>query len=103
MEQLSTLGMIPRDPDSTAKAFADLKEELAKEKAARETAQTEVETLTHTNGDLKISVSTFAAQIPVLEENIKHLDSKVMDGLYELRARELCLEHTTEANDDFRG
>jgi hypothetical protein len=42
MEQLSALGMILGNLDSTAKAFADLKEELANEKAAQETAQTEV-------------------------------------------------------------
>jgi hypothetical protein len=28
------LGIVPNDPDSTAKAFADMKAELEKEKAA---------------------------------------------------------------------
>jgi hypothetical protein len=31
------LGVIPRDPDSTAKVFADLKTELDKGKAIQET------------------------------------------------------------------
>jgi hypothetical protein len=44
--------MIPGNLDSIAKAFANLKEELAREKAARETAQAEVETLTRAVGDL---------------------------------------------------
>jgi hypothetical protein len=38
MEQLSTLGVILGNLDLTAKAFTDLKEELTREKAARETA-----------------------------------------------------------------
>jgi hypothetical protein len=32
MDQLMALGIIPGDPDSAAKAFADLRDELAKEK-----------------------------------------------------------------------
>jgi hypothetical protein len=35
MEQLSPLGVIPRNPSSTTKAFVDLKEELTREKVAR--------------------------------------------------------------------
>jgi hypothetical protein len=38
MEQLMTLIMVPGDPDSVAKAFAALKEELVKEKATQEIA-----------------------------------------------------------------
>jgi hypothetical protein len=34
MDQLMALGIIPGDPDSAAKAFADLRDELAKEKTA---------------------------------------------------------------------
>jgi hypothetical protein len=34
MDQLMALGIIPGDSDSAAKAFADLRDELAKEKAA---------------------------------------------------------------------
>jgi hypothetical protein len=62
------LGVVHSDPDLAAKAFADLKTELAKEKASQEMAQTEVETLTWVVGDLKISVDIFTAQILVLEE-----------------------------------
>jgi hypothetical protein len=46
MEQLMALGMVPSDPDSSAKAFAGLRTELAKEKAAWEKAQIDLETLT---------------------------------------------------------
>jgi hypothetical protein len=46
MEQLMVLGMVPGDPDSAAKAFPNLKDELAKEKVIQETAQSKVETLT---------------------------------------------------------
>jgi hypothetical protein len=38
MEQLMALGVVPGDPNSTAKGFFDLKAELEKEKAAREIA-----------------------------------------------------------------
>jgi hypothetical protein len=34
MEQLMSLGVVPGDPDSVAKAFADLKAELVKEKVS---------------------------------------------------------------------
>jgi hypothetical protein len=52
--------------------------------------------------DLKISTDKFAAQIPNLEEKVKHLENKVVDGLNEVRARELCLECTTKANEDYK-
>jgi VIT1/CCC1 family predicted Fe2+/Mn2+ transporter len=96
------LGVVPGDPDSATKAFIALKEELVKEKAARQIARAEVETLTRTVGDLKILANRFAAQISVLKDKVMHLDNKVIDGLNELRAKELCLEHTTNANVDFR-
>jgi ABC-type enterochelin transport system substrate-binding protein len=102
VEQLPTLGVSLRNLNSAAKAIADLKEELAKEKAARETTQTEVETLTRAVGNLKISVDRFATQIPIPEEKVRHLDIKVMDGLNELRVRELYLERTTKANDYYK-
>jgi chromosome segregation ATPase len=102
MDQLMGLGVIPGDPDSATKAFADLRDELAKEKAAREMAQVEVDTLTRTVESLKIIADKSAAQIPVHEEKVKHLDNKVIDGLNEIRARELCLEHTTKANSDYK-
>jgi hypothetical protein len=47
-EQLMALGLgtFLGDPDSTTKAFTDLKMELDKEKVAQEKAQTEVDMLT---------------------------------------------------------
>jgi chromosome segregation ATPase len=102
VEQLIALGIVPGDQDSTTKAFADLKVELEKEKAARDIAQIEVDTLTRAIKDLKISTDNFAAQIPALEEKVKHLENKVIDGLNEVRARELCLERTTKVNDDYK-
>jgi hypothetical protein len=44
-DQLMALGIIPRDLNSAAKAFIDLKLELDKEKAAQKVAQIEVDTL----------------------------------------------------------
>jgi predicted nucleic acid-binding Zn-ribbon protein len=84
MEQLSTLGVILGNPNSTTKAFANRKEELAREKNARETAHAEVEALTQAVGDLKMLANRFAAQIPVLQDKVKHLDNKVIDRLNEL-------------------
>jgi predicted nucleic acid-binding Zn-ribbon protein len=79
-----------------------LKIELAKEKVARETTQVEVNTLTRVVERLKISINKFFAQIPALEEKVKHLDNKVIDGLNKLRAKELDLERTTKSNDDHK-
>jgi hypothetical protein len=47
--------------------------------------------LTRAVKDLKIST-----------DKVKHLENKVVDGLNEVRARELCLERTTRANDDYK-
>jgi hypothetical protein len=58
--------------------------------------------LTRVVKDLKISVDMFAARIPTLEDKVKHLENKVVDGLNEVRAWELCLECTTRANDDYK-
>jgi phage-related tail protein len=80
------LGVVPGDPDSAAKAFTDLKDELAKEKASWEAMQIDVGTLTQAVESLKISADKFAAHIPILEEKVKHLDNKVIDRLNELRA-----------------
>jgi chromosome segregation ATPase len=86
------LSIVPGDPDLVTKAFADLKTELDKERAARIASQVEIDVLTRAVQDLKISMDRFAAQIPTLEDKIKHLKNKVVDGLNEVRARELCLE-----------
>jgi hypothetical protein len=52
--------------------------------------------------DLKIYADKFIAQISNLEEKVKHLENKVIDGLNDAGARELCLERTTKANDDYQ-
>jgi hypothetical protein len=96
------LGIIPSDPNSAAKAFANLKIKLDKEKTSWKAAQIEVDTLALPVNDFKISTDKFAAQIPTLEDKVKHLENKVVDGLNEVRARELCLDHTTWANDDYK-
>jgi chromosome segregation ATPase len=93
------LGIVSGDLDSTAKAFANLIAELEREKATQETTQTEVDTMTQAVKDLKISTKKFTAQICNLEEKVKHLE--VIDRLNEVRARELCLERTNKANDDY--
>jgi hypothetical protein len=51
---------------------------------------------------MKISADRFASQIPTLEDKVKHQENKVVDGLNEVRAWELCLECTTRANDDYQ-
>jgi hypothetical protein len=33
---------------------------------------------------------------------VKHLENKVVDGLNEVKAQELCLERTTWVNDDYK-
>jgi hypothetical protein len=94
------LGVIPGNLDSATKAFIDMKKELDKEKAARIIGKIEIDVLTQAVNDLKVSADRFTAQIPTLEDKVKHLDGKVVGGLNEVRARELCLECTTRANDD---
>jgi chromosome segregation ATPase len=96
------LGIVPGDLDSAAKAFVDLKAELEKENAAREMAHAKVDMLTRAVKDLQISVDKFTAQVPILEEKINHLDNKVIDGLNEIRAKELDLERMTKANNDYK-
>jgi chromosome segregation ATPase len=81
------LGILLGDLDSTAKAFANLKTELDKEKAAREIAQIEVDTLTEVVKDVNIIANKFATQIPTLEDNIKHLENKVVDRLNKIEQR----------------
>jgi chromosome segregation ATPase len=101
-DQLKALGIVPGDPDLVTKAFADLKAELDKEKASRIAGQLEIDVLTRAVKDLKIFTNMFATQITTLEDKVKHLENKVVDGLNEVRARELCLERTTRANDDYK-
>jgi hypothetical protein len=96
------LGIVPGDPDSVTNAFADLNIELDKEKAARKAARIEVDMLARAVKDLKISADKFATQIPTLEDMVKHLKDKVVDGLNEVRAQELCLERTSRVNEDYK-
>jgi hypothetical protein len=80
------------DQDSAAKSLVALKSELVAEKAAQEKAQSEAESLALVTGDLKKTADGLATQVPILEEKLKHLDNKVLDGLTEICAKELSLE-----------
>jgi hypothetical protein len=84
------LSIIPGDPDSAAKAFTDLKTELDKERTSQKVAPIEVVTLARAVKDLKIYADKFATRIPTVEDQVKHLANKVVDGLNEVRAWELC-------------
>jgi hypothetical protein len=96
------LGVVPGDPDSATKAFVDLKTKLDKERDARIAGQVEIDVQTRVVQDLKISADRFAAQISTLEDKVKHLENKVVDGLNEVRAHELYLERTTRANEVYK-
>jgi predicted nucleic acid-binding Zn-ribbon protein len=95
MEQLTTLGVELRDKDSAARYLASLKSKLANAKTVRQEAQVEVQILAQVVGNLKKMADKLAIQIPALEEN-------VLDGLNELCAKELSLERTTKANEDYK-
>jgi hypothetical protein len=100
--QLMAHGIILGDLDSAATALASLKAELDKERSARLTAQIEVDVLTRVVKDLKIFDDRFTSQIPTLEDKMKHLENKVVDGLNEVRAQKLCLERISRTNDDYK-
>jgi hypothetical protein len=85
-DQLMALDFIPSAPGLEAKAFTDLKANLDEEKAAWVTVQIEADVLSRAAWDLKISVDRFATQIPTLEDKVKHLEDKVVQGLHEVRA-----------------
>jgi chromosome segregation ATPase len=76
--------------------------DLDEEKVVRLTVQIEVDVFSQVVKDLKISADRFASQISTLEDKVKHLENKVVDGLNEVRAWELCLELTTRGNDDYQ-
>jgi hypothetical protein len=101
-DQLMALGVIPDALGSEVKAFANLEADLDKEKVAQVVAQIEVDVLSRTVWDLQISTDRFATQIPTHEDKVKHKEDKVVEGLNEVRAQELCLERTTQANDDYQ-
>jgi hypothetical protein len=96
------LSIVSSDPDLATKAIIDLKIQLDKEKAARIVGWIEINVLTRAVKDLKISANRFVAQIPTLKDKVKHLEDKVVDGLNEIKAQELCLEWTIWANDDYK-
>jgi hypothetical protein len=84
------------------KAFTDLKADQDEEKATRLAGQIKIDVLTHAVKEMKISADRYTTQIPTLKYKVKHLEIKVVDGLNEVRTRELCLESTTRANDDYK-
>jgi hypothetical protein len=65
------------------------------EKAARKQDKDELQTLARACGNLKKMVDKFTAQVTELEQ-------KVLDGLSKLRAKELSLERTTKAHEDYK-
>jgi predicted nucleic acid-binding Zn-ribbon protein len=101
-DQLLALGIIPGALGSEVQALADLKADLDEEKATRVTAQVEADVLFRAVRDLKISTDRLATQIPTLEDKVKHLEDKEVEGLKEVRAQELCMECTTKANDNYQ-
>jgi hypothetical protein len=58
--------------------------------------------LTQKVKDLNIIIDKFAARIPTLEDKVKNLEDKVVDGLNEVRDRELYMERTTTVNDEYQ-
>jgi hypothetical protein len=101
-DRLMALGVIPGAPGSEANSFTNLKVDLDEEKVPRVAAQVEADVLSRVAQDMKISADRFATQIPTLEDKVKHLEYKLVEGLKEVRAQELCLECTTWANDDYQ-
>jgi predicted nucleic acid-binding Zn-ribbon protein len=95
MEQLTTLSVDPGDKDTAARYLASLKSKLVDEKAARKEAKDEVQSLARACAGLKKTADKFAAQVSELEQ-------KVLDGLTKLCAKELSLEQTIKANEDYK-
>jgi predicted metallo-beta-lactamase superfamily hydrolase len=73
-----------------------------KKRLRPEKAQANAETLTRVVEEMKRTTDHHAMRDPSLEDQVKQLDNKILDSLTELRARELCLERTTTANDDLQ-
>jgi septal ring factor EnvC (AmiA/AmiB activator) len=101
-EWLAALGVDPDDQNSAAESLATLKNELAKEKLTWEKTQADVDTLFRAVEELKKSADQLAAQVPSLETKVKNLDDKVAELNIKLQSRELSLERTTAAKDDFQ-
>jgi hypothetical protein len=68
-----------------------LKAALDAENAARVIAQVKANVLSRAVRDLKVSANRFTTQIPTLENKVKHLE-----------ARGLCLERSTQANNNYQ-
>jgi chromosome segregation ATPase len=100
MEQLKALGV--EAGDSATESLTALKTELVEEKVVREKVQAKAMTLAQMVEDLKKSPNRFNAQIPALEEKVKHLDNKVIDTLNDAHAKELSLERVTKSNEDYK-
>jgi peptidoglycan hydrolase CwlO-like protein len=101
-EWLAALGVDPDDQDSAVESLTTLKNELAREKLAWEKAQADTDTLSWAVEELKNSTDQLVAQIPSLETQVKNMNDKVAKLNIELRARELSLQRTTAAKDDFQ-
>jgi uncharacterized phage infection (PIP) family protein YhgE len=84
MEQLMALDVMPRDLDLAAKSLAALKAELVEAKTICKKAQVEAETLARVVKELKKTADQFLAQVPALEEKVKHLNNMILDLLTEL-------------------
>jgi chromosome segregation ATPase len=95
MEQLTALDVDPGDKDSATRYLISVKSKLAHEKSARKEAHVEVKALAWAIGDLNEKADKFTAQVPTLDE-------KVLDGLNKLQSKELSLEQTTKANEEYR-
>jgi septal ring factor EnvC (AmiA/AmiB activator) len=102
MEQLVALCVEPGDQDSAAKFNATLKNALADEKLGQEKAQMDAETLSWVVKEIKKTTNHLMAHVPSLETQVKNLNNKIVDLNTELGARELFLEQTTAAKDDFQ-
>jgi chromosome segregation ATPase len=102
MEQFAALGREPGDHDSATKSIFTLKNELAEEKLAREKAQADADTLSQAVEEMKKAVDKLAAHVPSLEAHVKNMNDKIIDLNIELCSRELSLERTTTAKDDFQ-
>jgi hypothetical protein len=75
------LGIVPSDPDSATKAFADLKTELNNEKAARKAAQVEADMLAQVAKDLKILMTSSPLRSPLLKTRLNTLKTRWWTGL----------------------
>jgi septal ring factor EnvC (AmiA/AmiB activator) len=75
---------------------------LAEEKLAQEKAQAVAESLSWAVEEIKRSTDQLVTHVPSLETQVKNLNDKIINLNTELRARELGLERTTAAKEDFQ-